>query len=199
MLTNSTVVTNQVDVTIYDISSGTVSGYHTYASAGVYGVSLTITSASGSYVTQTFEYVSVYDVTPQGIFSAGQNYQSPAGALASNPALSGRATFGLSYKYQGQVPTGHRQFSLSYDAGSFDFNATSTSFLVIANDVAVVSGAGQVNGQGDYRFTVVGRDNGGIRIQIVDLADNAVVYDTQPGAAITATPTTNVAGHVVVH
>ena len=74
------------------------------------------------------------------------------------------------------------------------------SSLVISNGMATLTGSGTINGSGSYNFLVTGVDGGGIRIQITDPSNNNnVIYDTQPGAATTATPTTSVTGHVIVH
>jgi hypothetical protein len=132
----------------------------------------------------------------QGLFSAGQKYTS------EYPGISGNARFGLSYKYQGEVPVGNRQFSLDIKSANFKFNATAISSLVIANGVGTLRGSGTVNGGGLYNFLVVGREGlDMIRIKIIDSSNNnAVVYDTQPGASDTADPTTSVtAGNVLAH
>jgi hypothetical protein len=179
--------------------SGSVSDSHTYTSAGVYPITLTVTDNSGGSGTQTFQYISVYNPTAQGLFSAGQKYTSPAGAYAANTSLTGNVLFGLSYKYQGTMPTGVRQFSMDFNQANFHFNATSVNALVISNGIGTLTGTGTVNGSGTYTFLVTGSESADtIRIQIKDSSGN-VVYDTQPGAADTATPTTSVTGNVLAH
>jgi hypothetical protein len=96
------------------------------------------------------------------------------------------------------MPTGVRQFSMDFNAANIHFNATSVSSLVISNGMAILTGSGTKNGSSGYNFLVTGVDGGGIRIQITDSSNN-VIYDTQPGAAQTDTPTTSVNGHVIVH
>ncbi len=64
--------------------------------------------------------------------------------------------------------------------------------------MATLQGGGKLNGTSGYSFLITGVDGDGIRIQITDPSNN-VVYDTQPGADITASPTTSVIGHVKVH
>src|SRR6266567_2357897 len=181
--------------------SGSVSDSHTYTSAGVYAITLTVTNNNGATGTQTFQYVSVYNPTSQGLFSAGQKYTSPAGAYAANSSLTGNVKFGLSYKYQGTVPTGTRQFSMDFNTANFHFNATSVNSLVIANGMGTLTGTGTLNGSGSYNFLVTGSESANtIRIQITDPSNNNnVIYDTQPGAAATTTPTTSVTGHVLAH
>jgi len=180
--------------------SGTVSDSHTYTQAGVYTISLTVTSSGGSTATSTYQYLSVYDPTPQGLFSAGHQFTSPTGAYPQNSSLTGNVTFGLAYKYQGTVATGDRQFMMNFAAANLTFNATTVSALVISNGTATLTGTGTINGSGNYNFLITGVNGGGIRIQITDPSNNNnVIYDTQPGASITATPTTSVNGRVVVN
>ncbi len=83
-------------------------------------------------------------------------------------------------------------------ANNFTFNATTISSLVVANSMATLTGTGTINGSGTYNFLVTGVDGADIRIQITDSSNN-VIYDTQPGAAATATPTTSVNGQVIAH
>jgi len=193
--TNGTVVESN--------GSGTVGAdSHTYTTAGVYTVTLTVTDKDGGVGTQTYQYVSVYNPTSQGLFSAGQRFNSPAGAYPQDSSLTGNVTFGLSYKYQGTVPTSNREFTMNFKAANnFTFNATTISSLVVANSMATLTGTGTINGGSQtYNFLVVGVNGGNIRVQITDPANNnAVIYDTQPGDPATATPTTSVTGNVIAH
>ncbi len=170
-----------------------------YPTANVYSVTITVSDGTASG-TSPVEYASVYNPTQQGIFTAGHRYSNPATA---NPSTSGNVTFGLSYKYQGTMPTGVREFSLDFHAASIHFNATTVSSLVVSNGFATLTGTGTgtINGvSATYNFLVTGVDGGGIRIQITDPSNNSnVIYDTQPNAAVTATPTTSVTGNVIVH
>jgi hypothetical protein len=180
--------------------SGSVSDSHTYTAAGVYPITLTVTDKDGGIGTQTFQYLSVYNPTSQGLFSAGQKYTSPAGAYMQNTSLTGEVKFGLSYKYQGTVPVDHKQFSMDFKAADFLFNATSVNSLVIANGIGTLTGTGTINGSGTYSFLVTGSESAKtIRIQIKNQS-GSTVYDTQPGAADNATPTTTVtSGNVLAH
>lgn len=98
------------------------------------------------------------------------------------------------------MPVGDKQFTMNFNAANLTFNATTVSSLVVANSMATLTGTGTINGSGNYNFLVTGVDAGGIRIQITEPPNNNnVIYDTQPGAAVTATPTTSVTGHVIAH
>ena len=182
--------------------SGSVSDSHTYTAAGVYTITLTVTDDDGTNPgMQTYQYVSVYNPTSQGLFSAGQRFSSPAGAYPQNLSLTGTVKFGLSYKYQGTMPVGDKQFTMNFSAANLLFNATTISSLVISNSMATLTGTGTINGGSQtYNFLVTGVDGGGIRVQITDPSNNNnVIYDTQPGAPATATPTTSVTGNVIAH
>ncbi len=93
--------------------------------------------------------------------------------------------------------SGDKAFTMDFNAANLHFNATNVSSLVVSGSTATLEGTGTRNGTSGYSFVVTGVDSGGIRIQITDSSNN-VVYDTQPGDPITATPTTSVTGHVKV-
>src|SRR5262249_6737133 len=132
---------------------------------------------------------------------------SPAGADAAQPALTGKANLGLNAKYPSgsSVPTGQTQFKFA----DIDFRSTGYDWLVVSGPEAQYQGSGKVNGGGSYGFLVTlidGEATGGggtdlFRIKIWDKNNgNAVVFDTQPGAPTTASPTTPLGGgDLVVH
>jgi streptogramin lyase len=179
--------------------SGTVSGSHTYTLDGVYTVTLMVTDKDGASGLSTFRYVVVYN--PSAGFTTGGGWlNSPAGAYAANTSLTGQANFGLNAKYQSgsTVPTGNTEFQ--FPAANLNFHAISYDWLVITTNQAQYQGSGTINGAGNYGFLVTAQDNGGttpdlFRMKIWDKSNNnAVVYDTQPGAATTAAPTTALGG-----
>jgi parallel beta-helix repeat protein len=186
--------------------SGTVTGSHTYTTDGVYTVTLTVTEANGGGSGQSvFQYVVVYNPSA-GFVTGGGWITSPAGAYAANPALTGKANFGLNAKYKNgaTVPTGNTDFQ--FPAANLTFQSTSYDWLVITTNQAQYQGSGTLNGAGNYGFLVTALDGGGhgadrFRLQIWDKNNgNAVVYDTQPGAATTAAPTTALGGgRIQVH
>lgn len=180
--------------------SGSVLGFHTYTTAGIYTITLTVTDDDGTAGTSIFQYVSVYNPTAKGLFSAGQKYTSPVGAYVQNTSLTGTVRFGLSYKYQGAIPISNRQFSMDLNQANLHFNATSINTLVINNGIGTLTGSGTINSSGTYNFLVAGSENANtIRIQIKDQS-GSTIYDTQPGASDTATPITPVtAGNVLAH
>lgn len=181
--------------------SGSVSGTHAYQSAGVYEITVTITDKDGTSDEDSYQYLSVYNPTPQGLFTAVRKFNSPAGAFTQNPQLAGQVQFGVSAKYTGTTPTG--EVSLNFDAANFEFESATVQSFVSANGKGTLLGTGYVNGVGEYTYLVTGIDGTGggqglIRFQIKN--GNTVVYDTQPGASASANPSTLVtAGQVIVH
>jgi len=86
---------------------------------------------------------------------------------------------------------------MDFNSANIHFNATNVDSLVISGDMATLQGSGELNGEGGYDYFVTGLNGGGIRIQITDSASN-IIYDTQLGDSISASPTTSVSGHIVV-
>jgi hypothetical protein len=185
--------------------SGSVSGSHTYTADGVYTLALTVTDSGGASGQSVFQYVVVYNPSA-GFVTGGGWFNSPGGAYAANPSLTGKANFGFNAKYQSgsTVPTGQTEFQ--FPAANLDFHSTSYDWLVLTTNQAQYQGSGTINGAGNYGFLVTVQDNGGqgsdmIRIKIWDKNNNnAIVYDTQPGASTTAAPTTTLGGgRIQVH
>lgn len=189
--------------------SGAVSGSHVYTAAGVYTLTLTVTDEAGNQGQQSFEFVVIYDPNA-GFVTGGGWINSPAGAYAANPSLSGKATFGFVSKYQkgATVPTGQTQFQ--FQMASFNFQSTAYQWLVIAGPKAQYKGTGTVNGLSGYSFMLTATDgeiNGGggvdkFRIHITNTANGGTVYDNVPGAADdmnSANPEAISGGDIVIH
>jgi hypothetical protein len=185
--------------------SGTVTGSHSYTTDGVYTVTLTVTNNGGGSGQSVFQYVVIYNPSA-GFVTGSGSITSPAGALAANPTLTGPATFGLNAKYKSgaTVPMGNTDFQ--FPAANLTFQSTGYDWLVINTNQAQYQGSGTINGSGNYGFLVTALDNGGhgsdkVRFKIWDKNNNnAVVYDTQPGAATNAAPTTPLnTGRIQVH
>ncbi|MBE7500480.1 MAG: right-handed parallel beta-helix repeat-containing protein [Verrucomicrobiales bacterium] len=186
---------------------GSCMAQHVYASPGVYRVTVTAENACGDVDIAVHEFVVVYD--PEGGFVTGGGWiNSPAGAYAADPSLTGKANFGFVAKYQpgANVPSGNTEFQ--FKAGDLNFKSTSYDWLVVAGAKAKFKGRGTVNGAGDYAFQLTATDgqvNGGggtdrFRIKIWDQSGGGVIYDNQPGDADTADATTALGGgSIVVH
>jgi PKD repeat protein len=129
---------------------------HSYITAGIYDVCLTVDDGALSSDPACTIAV-VYD--PAGGFVTGGWIDSPEGALVDDPSLTGKATFGFVSKYQkgATVPTGDTEFQ--FQAGDFNFHSEAYDWLVVnqAGTNAQFKGSGTVNGELDpngneYKF-----------------------------------------------
>jgi hypothetical protein len=189
----------------------TGSAAHTYASAGVFAVKVTVMDDCGeASQVYSYEFIVVYD--PNGGFVTGGGWiNSPAGAYVVDPYLTGRANFGFVSKYKrGQsVPDGQTQFQ--FQAGNLNFHSTAYQWLVIAGAKAQYKGTGTINGSGSYGFLLTATDgqaNGGggtdkFRIKIWNMNNNdAIVYDNRLGSSDdidSANPQALGGGSIVIH
>ncbi len=177
-------------------------------SAGVYTVTVKVTDDDGGYGTMTAtSYIVVYDPTA-GFVTGGGWINSPSGAYAPDPTLTGKANFGFVAKYKkGQtLPDGNTEFQ--FHAGNVNFKSTSYEWLVVAGKRAQYKGEGTVNGTGAYGFMLSAIDGqlpggGGIdkfRIKIWDKSTSIVVYDNQMGQLEDSDAATALGGgSVVIH
>lgn len=136
-------------------AQGSVGGTHIYARAGVYSVTLTVSdnTARGGATARSFHYAVVYD--PEGGNATGGGWvDSPAGALRSAAAATGKATFDFqaNYKKGSTKPEGHLQFQFN----DLRFIATSFDSMVVADATAQLRGHGTISGaECDFILTVV--------------------------------------------
>jgi uncharacterized delta-60 repeat protein len=193
-------------------SFGVVSTSHTFTEPGVYKVSLKVTddnllSSTATTVDGLDALVVIYD--PNGGWVAGGGWiESPEGAFASMPELTGKANFGFVSKYQNgaSVPTGNAQFSFS--VAGLKFQSTSYEWLVISGGrKAQYKGTGTINGSGSFNFMLTAIDGdqpggGGpdkFRIRIWSDSDG-LIYDNQLNAPDSDDPTTALSGgSIVIH
>jgi N-acetylneuraminic acid mutarotase len=194
-------------------ATGEVIATYSFTTPGVYLVTLTLSdqcgnSATANTVNNLTALVVIYD--PDGGFVTGGGWiNSPLGAYAPNPALTGKANFGFVSKYQqgASVPTGETEFQ--FKVAGLNFHSTIYDWLVVAGARAQYKGSGKINGSGNYGFMLTaidGQINGGggvdkFRIKIWDKSNgNALVYDNQLGAADGDNPTTAIGGgSIVIH
>ena len=189
-------------------SNGSVSDAHSYASAGIYTVCLTVTDDDGGADTKcSASYVVVYDPAA-GFVTGGGWVNVPAGSYPADPSVSGPGRFGFVSKYQkgASSPVGNTEFQ--FQAGGLNFHSSSYDWLVIAGAKALYKGAGTVNGQDGYKFLVSAVDGaqsggGGVdkfRIKIWNATTGVVVFDNQIGAADDAGATSAISqGSIVIH
>ena len=197
---------NTLECTI-DQTTDVATGSHVYNDPGVYTVILTITDDQGASGQSVFEFVVVYD--PNGGFvTGGGTFDSPAGAYAPDPTLTGQANFGFSSKYKkrSQQPDGNTQFQ--FQAGDLRFLSDSYEWLVVSGHKALYRGTGTINGSDNFGFLVSAIDANltpstdvdKFRIKIWD-EDNgdAVVYDNQMGDSNDSPATTDIQGQIIIH
>jgi uncharacterized protein len=178
--------------------AGQATGTHSYAQAGIYPVSVTVTDKDGGSAGTTFESVIVYN--PDGGFVTGGGwFRSPAGAYPPNPSATGQAVFAFAAKYpkHAVVPLGAIEFLLP--SARLRFYSSDIEWLVVNQKArtAQLKGVGTLNGQGAYAFRVWvtsgAIDTFRMRIWSVDANDaEVVVYDNGAGQ-----PTGG--GNIVIH
>jgi len=192
--------------------SGTVTGSHTFAAAGVYSVTLTVTDDDGGSGASTYQFVVIYD--PNGGFVTGGGwFTSAPGSYPDNPTATGKASFGFVSKYQSgknatNVPTGETEFQFKDGDLNFHSSTYDGGSLVISGYKATYRGTGTVNGTGSYKFLVVAYDGdrpggGGVdRFRIKITNGTTIVYDNRMGVSEdidNADPTAIGGGSIVIH
>lgn len=193
---------------------GAVTATQTFTAAGVYQMTLTVVNNCGGTgsvnTTGTDQFsalIVIYDPNA-GFVTGGGWINSPAGAYAADPMLTGKANFGFVSKYQNGagVPTGNTEFQ--FKAGNLNFKSSSYEWLVVAGARAQYKGNGTINNSGNYRFmlTVIdGQQPGGggadkFRIRIWDEDGSGLVYDNQLNAPDSSDPRTLLGGgQITIH
>jgi hypothetical protein len=170
--------------------------YTAGSEAGIFDLTLTVTDP-GDLSDFDTTFVVVYD--PDGGFVTGGGWiDSPEGAYAPDPTLTGKATFGFVSKYKkgADIPTGNTEFQ--FKTANFNFHSDSYDWLVVTgSDYAKFKGSGTINGMGDYKFMVWAGDGepDTFRIKIWEedlLGNETVIYDNGMDQAIGG-------GSIVVH
>jgi uncharacterized delta-60 repeat protein len=199
-------------IPVSESEPGSVHTIVAFTDPGVYKVSLRVTdnhllSDTATTVDGLEALVVIYD--PNGGWVAGGGWiDSPLGAFAPIPDLTGKANFGFVSKYQNgaSVPTGNVQFH--FNVGNLNFQSTSYEWMVISGGrKAQYKGIGTINGSDSYNFMLTAIDgdqpNGDgkdkFRIRIWS-ESNGLIYDNQLNAPDSDDPTTVLGGgNVVIH
>ncbi len=189
-------------------SGGTASGSHTYSAAGVYALELTVTDDDTGSGSSIYQYVVVYD-SEAGFVTGGGWINSPAGAYAADPNLSGKVSFGFVSRYQSGAARPSGNTELQFKAHNLTFHSSSYEWLVISGARAQYKGEGTINREGSYSFLLTATDSNltgdvedrdKFRIKIWDKASGDVVYDNQMGAADDADGSTEIPrGSIIIH
>jgi hypothetical protein len=145
------------------------------------------------------EIIVIYDPNGGYIYGGGW-FNSPAGALRSNPTATGKVSYGFALNYfkNATLPKGETQFE--FKVGEFEFNAVNFDYLSISGAKAQFKGTGKiVGGQSGINFiaTVIDGDIHGtgvdkLRMKIYNKNTGEVYYDNQPGAGDADDPLTPV-------
>jgi hypothetical protein len=185
--------------------NGKVTGSYKFSSAGVYKLQMNVTDQNKvtSYANTNEDMeaiVVIYD--PNGGFTYGGGwFTSPAGALTSDPAATGKGNFGFTVNYykNATFPKGETQFE--FKVGDFEYNALNYEYLSISGAKAQIRGSGKITGvQSGINFIMTVIDGnligGGatdkIRLKIFNKNTNYVYYDNEPGISDADDPTTSV-------
>ena len=190
--------------------NGKVTGNYKFNSPGVYKLQMNVTDQTGitSYANTNNDLdaiVVIYDPNGGNTYGGGY-FDSPAGALRSDPAATGKASYGFSMNYfkNSTNPKGETQFE--FKVGEFEFNALNFDYLVISNSMAQFKGTGKIiGGQSGIGFTMTvtdGQLDGSgvdkIRMKIYNKNTGLIIYDNQPGANDAALPVQSVGAHSTV-
>jgi DNA/RNA endonuclease G (NUC1) len=171
-------------------TASSASATHAYASAGFYTVGVTVTDDDGASATTTAQQIVAYDAAAGYVQGSGL-------VLGPGSALNARATFSADVRYVGSatVPTG--LFKITASPLIKDLTSSGFDYLVVNGTSGTFRGTGTLSDGTPVKFIVSGVDfhSGSanpdkIRIKVWNSSTNAVLYDTQPGQADLAAPTT---------
>lgn len=160
--------------------SGTASGAHTYAKAGFYTVTMTVTDKDGA-ISITSTSATIIVVNPKnGYVTGGGWFNTPLGAYKLNPAFKGKTPFEISSKYvNGKVtPTGYFKLIVS----QVTFLSNSIDWMVVMGKEAQIMGVGTINGSGVYYYLVKVYDGSPDKIDVkiwkMEGTTEVVIYDS---------------------
>ena len=199
-LVDGSAVTNGTVTEPSGKQNGKVTGNYKFNSPGVYKLQMNITDQNGvtSYANTNNDLdaiVVIYDPNGGNTYGGGY-FESPAGAVRSNPAATGKASYGFAMNYfkNSTNPKGETQFE--FKVGDFEFNALNFDYLVINNSMAQFKGTGKIiGGQSGIGFTMTvtdGHVDGSgvdkIRMKIYNKNNGTIIYDNQFGASDATLP-----------
>lgn len=169
--------------------AGTVSGKHTYRTAGVYTVKLTVTDSSGKSATV---HRTVVVCGPGASISGEGWFISPPEAVKASRGQSGPATFAFLSEYRKDGRRAQGKAILRFSVANLKFESNRFDSVAVNGARIQYRGSGTVNGAGHYQFTLTavagpnpadGKNGLHIRIWHLDPGTNGEVvdYDNQSG------------------
>jgi ribosomal protein S26 len=200
-LVDGSAVTNGTVTEPSGNQNGKVSGNYKFNNPGVYKLQMNVTDQTGitSYANTNNDLdaiVVIYDPNGGNTYGGGF-FESPTGALRSDPTATGKASYGFAMNYfkNSTNPKGETQFE--FKVGDFEFNALNFDYLVINNAMAQFKGTGKIiGGQSGIGFTMTvvdgqldGTGVDKIRMKIYNKNNGTVIYDNQSGTSDVALPT----------
>jgi PKD repeat protein len=159
---------------------GSISDSHTFATPGVYGMTLTVSDGAGGADTAEYDYAVIYD---------------PAGRkiIASVRVVEGDAQdhLGVNVKLDKKTgePKGHVRYNFDGSGFAEGFDATAIDYMLTFGSWGTTGGSGTVDGGTEvFEFLITayeGKQDGSpdaFRIKIWTEGDpEDVIYDTQSG------------------
>ena len=188
-------------------TSGTVTGKHSYTEPGVYRVTITLTDRYGACASDSWKYVVVYE-PDCGTVSGSGFIMSPLGAYLPDPTIEGKASFGLTAKYNKDVSTGNALFIL--EKAKTKFTASYFDWIINRDGKAMIHGYGKFDKADGYSFLLIvtdGKITGDAdtyRMIIWDPAGDfrndaiAPIYDNGDGAILNPAVDPIVGGSIVI-
>jgi DNA/RNA endonuclease G (NUC1) len=190
--------THSASVTWDDSTSSTVacaagvcSASHTYAAAGIYGVTLVVSDDDGGTAATSFNYIVVTD-------AANSKFVTGGGWVSTT---SGKASLNVNAKY---LPNGTLSGNTHFKVSGFELASTSYDWLVVSGANAQYQGTATVNGSGAYGFLVTVTDGSPdkFRIRVWDKTTLATIFDNATGAPDdidAANPQAIGGGNITIH
>jgi hypothetical protein len=175
-----------------------VSGTHTYAAAGLFTVSITLTDKDGGTSVSTFTYVTVNNPAA-GYESGSGSFVSPVGSYGRNVSLAGTVNITKLYARHaadGTMNYATNGFNMSYSTASFNFASTKMYWLALNGTTSWVKGEGNVTISGTsypayFLVSVVDSTSTAdkMRVKIWSKTTGEVFYDNQKVSGVSAPDT----------
>ena len=175
---------------------------HTYTSGGMHRIQLRLSYGSGPSLIRPWRYAVVVDPKGDALVGSGR-IQSPAGAVAALPKLSGPAQFQISARNTGSRIEPQGSFRFSLPAARLTLVSTQLDWLAVKGKTAYLQGSAKINGKSGYTFLVSAADQNRrdrVRVRIWRTATQEVLYDSRWGAELDADPGQTVGpGTVIIY